>query len=284
MRASLALVAFSLTVVFLPARAVIVETDEFSIIKNGNTTFDDAFNNNAPPPSAPNFSDGSPASYAVTGSFPADAEASGRLRMNSANGAAVVNANGTVNRSQSATLLTNSDPNNLVNGLKVDDTFSVTGVFNLVPLSGPLYSGYGIGLLDGNAASPKQNEWNLQLQWSQSLSQNIIRFSWQDFDADTITTLGYSLLDAPDGADAIVFRLSRPDLESFDLVASFAYLDGETVSDWQTFQQFGSVFQDKNWVRGFFFAASTDVPEPATLALVMLALLGTAYARTSRRR
>lgn len=283
MRVSLALIALSLAVASLPAGAVVVETDEFSIIKNGNTIFDDAFNNNSPPPTAPNFSDGSAGSYAVTGSFPANAEATGRLRMNSANGGAVVNANGSTNRSQSATLLTNADPNNLVNGLKIDDTFSVTGVFSLVPLGGPLYSGYGIGLLDGSGGSPKRNEWNLQLQYSTTLGKDIIRFSWQDFDADTITTLGFSVLSAPDGADSIVFRLTRPDVELFDLVASFAFLDGESVSDWQTFENFGSVFQDKNWVRAFFFAASTDVPEPASLTLVLLALLGT-VAATKRRR
>jgi hypothetical protein len=285
MRKSLALFATSFAFVCAPAAAVVVDIDQFGFVKNGNPLFVDPFADGQPPPSAPNFANGDPASYSVNGTIAANAEANGRLRLNSANGASVLNANGTTNLSLSATLLTNVDPSNLINGLKIDDTFSMTGVFHLAPPQvGPLYSGYGIGFNDGGGGNARRNEWNLQLQYSATLDEQIVRFSWQDFDASTTTTLAFTTFSAPAGTDQISLTLARPSLDSFDLVGSFAYLDNGTVVGAQTFQPTGSVFQDRNWLRGFFFAAGIErtVPEPASLLLVLTGLLGAVALRSLR--
>ena len=282
---SLALITTSFAFVCAQAAPVVVDIDQFSLVKNGNTFFVDSFADGVPPPSAPNFPNGTPASYFVGGTIPAGSEANGVLRLNSSNGAVIVNANGFTNRSLASVLLTNTNPTNLVNGLKVDDTFSMTGVFSLVPNTGPLYSGYGIAFNDGGGGNVRRNEWDLQLQYSENLGQNVIRFSWQDFDANIINNLAVIPASAPPGADQVSFTLARPSLDSSDLVASFAYLDNGAVVGGQTFQQVGSVFQDRDWLRGLFFAASRErtVPEPASLLLVLLGFLGTVTVRSNRR-
>ena len=285
MRKSLVLIATSFAFACAQAAPVVVDIDQFSLVKNGNSFFVDPFGDGVPPPSAPNFPNGAPASYFVGGTIPAGAETNGLLRLNSSNGAIVVNAGGFVNHSLASILQTDVNPANLVNGLKIDDTFSMTGVFSLVPNTGPLYSGYGIGFNDGGGGNVRRNEWNLQLQYSETLAQNIIRFAWQDFDANIINNLAVIPVSAPLGSDQVSFTLARPSLDTFDLVASFAYLDNGVVVGGQTFPQVGTVFQDRNWVRGLFFAASREqtVPEPASLLLVLLGLLGAVTVRSYRR-
>ncbi len=189
MRKSLALIATSFAFACAHAAPVVVDIDHFSLVKNGNSFFVDPFGDGVPPPSAPNFPNGTPASYFVGGTIPAGSEANGLLRLNSSNGAVIVNANGFINHSLAAVLLTDVNPTNLVNGLKIDDTFSMTGVFSLVSNTGPEYSGYGIGFNDGGGGNARRNEWDLQLQYSETLAQDVIRFSWQDFDANIINTL-----------------------------------------------------------------------------------------------
>ena len=285
MRKSLALVTTSFVFACAHAAPVVVDIDQFSLVKNGNSFFVDPFGDGVPPPSAPNFPNGTPASYFVGGTIPAGSEANGLLRLNSSNGAVITNANGFINRSLAGVLLTDVNPTNLVNGLKIDDTFSMTGVFSLIPNTGPEYSGYGIGFNDGGGGNVRRNEWDLQLQYSETLGQDIIRFSWQDFDANIINTLATIPVSAPLGADQVSFTLARPSLDTFNLVASFSYLDNGAVVGGQTFQQVGSVFQDRNWLRGLFFAASRErtIPEPASIVLVLLGLLGAVTLRSNRR-
>lgn len=52
--------------------------DDFSVLKNGASFFRDQFDNGVPPPNAPNFSNGTPASYFVFGVLD---ESSGRVRL-----------------------------------------------------------------------------------------------------------------------------------------------------------------------------------------------------------
>ena len=172
----------------MPASAVVAYVDDFSVTKNGTMVFRDTFSDGAPPPSAPDFLTGGPAQYFVVGSYASNSESAGKLRANSADGASVISANGFANTSLTAILATNIDPNNLVNGLKIDDTLILTGLFDLVPNGGPLYSGYGIGFNDGNGLG-RRNETNLQVQYSTALGVNIIRLNYQDFDNATVTNV-----------------------------------------------------------------------------------------------
>ena len=91
------------------ANAAVVYLDQFQIKKNGGTFFTDGFADGNAPPSAPNFPNGQTASYGVFGTFVAGSEASGLLRLNSADGGLTENANEQARLTLRAALNTNTD-------------------------------------------------------------------------------------------------------------------------------------------------------------------------------
>ena len=78
----------------LDAAATVVDLDEFAVVRNGTTIFDDSFNRNttlnggsgAYLPSGTAFSDGTAASYFVQGSIPETTANNGQAQLNAANG------------------------------------------------------------------------------------------------------------------------------------------------------------------------------------------------------
>src|SRR5205807_8418382 len=123
--------------------------DRFSVTKNGASFFDDSFSDGVPPPGAPSFFNGTPASYIT------------RRALTESDGHAVLD--GALAQTTfpfgmpgpvvttSAILATNIDPANTVNGLKDVHDFTVEGVFDLtVPAANQFY---GIGLTDQAAGT-----------------------------------------------------------------------------------------------------------------------------------
>src|SRR2546423_10383075 len=74
----------------VPAHAVVVGIDDFTVTRNGAIFFSDPFNDGLEPPSGPN----GPATYNVQGTIPNTAEAGGLLQLDSANGDLAANADG----------------------------------------------------------------------------------------------------------------------------------------------------------------------------------------------
>src|SRR5262245_6092717 len=118
--------------------------DEFKIIKNGGTFFDDTFSDNNPPPSAP-AGFGSISSYSVTGTV---SEQDGKAILTGSNaGFGTGSPSGDPFFGEYATLNTNIDPTNTSLGLKDNSSFTVSGVFDLT-LPAEDRNEYGIRLTD----------------------------------------------------------------------------------------------------------------------------------------
>ncbi len=80
--------------------------DNFDVVKNGSSIFNDAFTDGNPPPSAPNFVSGTAATYTVNG-IPGP-ESGGKLQLNSANGET------NFNFAENATILGGIEGNDIV--------------------------------------------------------------------------------------------------------------------------------------------------------------------------
>lgn len=263
------------------AQAVVVSIDDFKITRNGLPFFEDTFSDGAPPPSAPHFALGAPASYGTFGTFPAGSESGGRLLLDSANGGATVNAAGQTRLALRATLFTNADSNDLATGLKNDDVLSMSGEFSLTSPTGPLINGYGIAFSDRAPPIGLQQAAQLLVVFNPNTGNVEIQYALQDFAGGMNTLLGSALLTAPVGADQVMVEIPRPDTSNDNFIGSWSFGTGGSFVFGGSFATPAVLFQGKNFVRAEFLAAQ-GVPEPGTLALLGLGLAGLASARRRR--
>ena len=135
------------------------------------------------------------------------AEAGGLLQLNSANGAATANAAGFSRVAVIGTLLTSTTGG--ATQLGIGDVLTLSGTFGLTIPTGPYVSGYGVRFSD-SANNVTHQLAQLYVGYNDVIGQSQIAYILQDFDADTITTLGATLLGAPVGADQIRLTISRP--------------------------------------------------------------------------
>lgn len=268
---------FTLVTAAAPAAALVVDLDSFWVTKNTNTAFFfDGFDDGLAPPSSPVVFGSGPAVYTgVRGSF---IEGSGKLTLDSSTAPLAVNAVGTPSNTTRATLQTNisPDPAKLGNGLKIDDTFSVTGTFDL-DASGT--GNYGVRFVDRSSTGGANGVSNdfVQLAVSNTAGAPIIRFYGQDFINDTQTTFAQvALADVlpPLGADQIVLSLARLSATSDAISASYAFLSGGTQVAQGSFIPTVDIFHGENSTRAEFFASSpvTAVPEPDIYAMLSIGL------------
>lgn len=249
------------------SHAIQVNIDQFNITRNGSTFFTDSFTDGTEPPSAPT------GSYSVLGSFGSNAESGGKLLIDTATGALSANAIETPRRSVQAVFLSNADSGDLTAGLKIDDTLSVTGVFDLVIPTGPLFSAYGVRFTDAFAGERHQFL-QMFVRFDPVTGQPEIRYVLQDFDANTITNLGTTLIAPPIGTDQIVLSITRPDATKNEFFGSWVFLDDGSTIGSGAFLTPGSAFLGENFVRGQFFAAQgVQVSEPGSLWLIGFGLI-----------
>jgi len=289
-----AAVAFALPI---PVNATaITAIDEFTITRSLITNsqlgsyqgqqvfYRDSFSDGAVPPAGGSFFNNTPGSYGVLGSYPAGAEAAGKLGLDSSLGGPFINANGGSRTLQRSILLTNTDPTDPA-GLKQGlHTFSVFGLFDLTIPPLPR-DGYGIAVHDGGATLATES---IDLFVRREENGNlVIRFQEQDFRNRVVNTLELDLLSIPTGADQIELRLDRADVNTDLLTASYRFWDnGSALGSFTVMSNTADFFTSNRWARAGFFAVegTAAVSEPNSLALLLLGIASVLAATMHRRR
>jgi len=263
----------------LASHALSVDIDQFAITRNGSPFFTDDFGDGVEPPSGP----AGAFTYGLLGPFPTDAESGGRLTLDTAAGALTTNAAGQERQSVVVTRLSNVNPANVDAGFRIGDTLTFTGVFDLVAPSGPLPNGYGVQVLDFVQGVGSNLALELDVQFNQAFGGLIIRYLVQDQIAHTITTLAVVPFLPPAGADQISLMISRPDASNDHFYGSYAFGNGGAFDPFTQLDTSGDLFRDATFVRGRFLAF-TAIPEPAPLALMLVAaVVGLLTRRRARR-
>jgi hypothetical protein len=261
------------------AHAIEVAIDQFLVIRNDTTFFNDTFADGIVPPSGPNGS----ATYNVSGTIPSTAESGGLLLLDSANGDPSANAQGDARLSVRVRLQSDITAN-LGPGLKSDDTLALSGIFTLTAPPGPDNAEYSIRFNDASGGGAHQLV-QLQVRFNPNTGAPEIRYLQQDFDAGTITALGSAAFAPPAGADRIMLTMSRPDVLNHNFFGSYSYLAAGSViaGAGGSFATAGQMFEGENFVRAEF-NVSEAIPEPGTLALLLVGLAGMAATRIRRLR
>jgi len=245
--------------------------DDFSVVKNGASLFNDSFNDGVPPPNAPNFANGAPASYFVSGTLN---EAGGKVKLDTVGAATTPGIGGPgFFLFEQALLLTNTDQSNLMAGLKNDDTFSIRGVFDLtVPAANREY--YGVGLLDSTAIALGNDFLELAVRRA---TDGVVRVQFFRLDqiANTFTNIAAALLEP--SHDQISLTLARTNAASDEITASFSYIDGGVAGPTTTLLNTADIFNGENFTRArFLFVTPAPVVEPGTLIFLGSGLAGLA--------
>lgn len=269
------------------AQATEFTIDQFTVTKNGNVIFDDNFDDAL---SVPTFSNGNAAAYATNPTPLPGAEANGRLVMDPFAGA-IINSKVTgqpiyMNR---ARLLTNSSNNNsnINKGLKDDDTFSVTGLFDLTL---PTQAGerFGVRLTDQKSNNPNAGD-VVEMAVRNVAGSIFVQFREQDR-PNAVTNileeieLNYASFGMTESTfamyDQIALSLSRSGTGAADgdIYGSFRLVDSSnSIGDYRfAFQNSSStIFEGERFTRAEFLAiAQVAVPEASTIFLFALGMLG----------
>lgn len=256
----------------------IAAIDELVVARNGVTIFTDPFSDGTPPPSAPPFAGGNPASYAVLGTTP-QPEIGGKYIMDSTLGGYTLAGDGTARLRNVNTLLTNNNPADPTTGLKPNHTFTVTGLFDLV--AAPIArDGYGITLKDLTGPAPgvvtAGQAWSILVGRTGTGALGI-HLILQDYTAGTISLVASNPLDF--SHEQILLKYDRDSTGSNLAHASWQYYDSGAPNGGPFTLGDATLFQSQLWTRVDFFTNQETpvVPAPATALLVLLGLglLGT---------
>jgi VCBS repeat-containing protein len=234
--------------------------DSFMVTKGAGIVLQDDFSDGLPPPNSPPLnSPNGPVTttYAGLGSF---AESGGKLFLDSSNAVSFVGV-GTPDPfiGQDAIVRTNIDPANIGPGdlgLKVDNQFTITGVFDLVLPDSPRET-YGIRFTDrliGGMGTPPDQQGNnvVELVVREGVSGQLqVALRNLDFAGNVTTNIQSVALAPPPGTDQIILVLNHNPNDTF-ATASFKYINHNNpavILGSQSFSAHAAIFQGENWGR-----------------------------------
>lgn len=276
------------------ASATTFEAQDFEIYKGGNMSgwmtgsnafFSDEFDDGISPPSAPNFANGTAASYTVTGSvsetpgctlYPGGLSCGG-LSITPDAGVLATNAVGVSSMVSGIRLNTNIDPTKPTAGLNIGSSFLFTASFGLRNLP---TAGYSYGIRLGDAFSDKNDVLDLRVvDSSDGLS---LVFSKQDFVSGTVTILDTVLLTPPtdDATSSIDLAFMHAVGGSHEIQALYGYYSdysGACIGTcYSALDTTATAFNGEDFTRAEVRALQTvsaqAVPEPNELAMVFTGL------------
>jgi hypothetical protein len=191
----------------------------------------------------------------------------GKLTLDSSGAVPLTVPTGDLFIHQRAILLTNIDPTNLTLGLKSNDTFSVTGVFDLI-IPSELREGYDVMFNDGTPNNTPNDIAMMRVFRTPSNTLEI-QLAHLDFVGHTVGIID-SIVLAPNH-DTISLRLEKKDSISKTITGSYAYDNGNFIE----FDNTMDIFNGETFTRAEFEAFTpAPVPEPGTMLLLGSGLLG----------
>jgi VCBS repeat-containing protein len=210
--------------------------DQFQVISNGTTEFDDQFGSSTPP----DFTDGASAQYALTSGAPLANNGSSDLLLGSD---AVLIAPATNIYGELATLNTDTTGAAPANGLYSGTSFTTQGTFALV-LPTDTETGYGIDLTDGTAGDGHDI---VALEVEYYVNQVDVELQQINNVTGSVDILQSIALDPSAGDDQIRLALANNGtVNNGQVSASFTLLDNGVVDSTTNFTATGSIFVGEN--------------------------------------
>lgn len=267
------------------AQATAFSIDEFTITRNGSMFFQDTFDNGDPMVTGYTFSNGNTAVYDTLPAVLPGTESGSRYVIDPTLGEAMNSPlSGLPIYIQRVRVVTNTSNNaaDLGRGLKDDDSFTVTGVFDLVE---PTLAGerYGVRISDRASGGTYDDvvEVTMQLTSSGTLvqfrEQDVVNHNYNVFGSVEFTAAALGLSDADFAMyDQIAFILDRSTATS-DIFGSFRLFDRDGVLGDYTYNFAGgaTIFEGERFTTAEFIAVvpQSSVPEASSLSMLVLGLL-----------
>jgi VCBS repeat-containing protein len=213
--------------------------DNFSVTRNGLPYFDDGFGNNVPPPSAPGLQNELPPntpSYALNGSFQ---ESGGRVILDGSRSVEVEGTGSPGSRFATSARLLTDNTADFTRGLKIDDSFTVEGRFDLVLDLDPR-DHYGVRLTDsgGGVTGSDLVQAVVRRDAGGNLEVALVEL---DGPTDSSITLEAIALVPEEGENQILLRLSHDPADQGVVHASFDLIGDPTPRSF-SFTEVGHIF------------------------------------------
>ena len=279
-----------------PVHATVFAIDQFTVYKNDSVLFEDNFDDGILPPyTGQVFPNGNEAVYSTVGTpgpevvvgIPGE-EVDGKLYLDTALGnpqpSEVTGTDLLLQRSRlvTATLDSEVNPNR---GLRINHDILVTGIFDLIAPELELER-YGIRLTDFLTGYPAND--NVEVGVRRTSDGDVtVALRQADFAANQMLVLEQVVLSAADfiDYDQIMLGLWNP-VDSAEVHAAFILgNDGNFLNNPYLFSATGEIYHGEGWTRAGFLAsqiAVSEVPEPASVLLMLIGLTGLGFARRTK--